>query len=67
MTIVLPLELSAAMKGGLHLRQFVKSHGVGFADGITAAIALQYGRTLVTLNSKHFPMLTDVFVPYTKP
>ena len=64
---VLPLELSAAINGGLYLRQYAKSHGVGFADGVTAAMAQQHGRTLVTLNGKHFPMLTDVFVPYTKP
>lgn len=29
-----------------------------------AATAEDYGLQLVTLNSKHFPMLTDVEVPY---
>jgi PIN domain nuclease of toxin-antitoxin system len=32
-----------------------------------AATAKLHSLTLVTLNTKHFPMLTGIHVPYTKP
>ncbi len=55
-----------AIQGGLYRRDFRKSHGVGLADAIIAATVELKGATLVTLNSKHFPMLASVAVPYTK-
>jgi hypothetical protein len=64
---VLLLDLPAAVAGALHQRQFGKSHGVGFADAMISAIALQHNLTLITLNKKHFPTLTDLVVPYLKP
>lgn len=64
---VLLLDLPAAVAGGLYQRQYGKSHGVGLADAMIAAVAEQHGSTLVTLNLKHFPMLSDVVIPYVKP
>lgn len=55
-----------AVKGGLYRRDY-KSHKIGLADALIAATAELRGATLVTLNIKHFPMLSSVKVPYTKP
>lgn len=65
--IVLPLDSDTAVDGGLLRRTYAKSHGVGLDDALIAATAKRNGATLVTLNVKHFPMLTDVTVPYSKP
>ena len=62
------VEVSAAVaeKGGLYRRDYRKSHNVGLADALIAASAEHAGARLVTLNAKHFPMLTDLVVPYRK-
>ncbi len=66
-TIIHPLTDVIAVNGGLFRRQFGRSHNVGLEDALIAATAESVGASLVTLNTKHFPMLTDVIVPYTKP
>ena len=66
-SVVVPLDAASAVAGGLHQRQYAKSHGVGFADALIAALVQEQRVTLVTLNEKHYPMLADVFVPYRKP
>lgn len=63
---LIPVTEAIAIKGGLYRRDYRKRHGVGLADAIIAATAEAQGATLVTLNDKHFPMLTAVQVPYTK-
>jgi predicted nucleic acid-binding protein len=55
-----------AARAGILRRDFGKSHGTGLADAIIAATAEDLQANLVTLNKKHFPMLEDVIVPYTK-
>jgi predicted nucleic acid-binding protein len=55
-----------AARAGILRRDFRKSHGTGLADAIIAATAEEQQANLVTLNKKHFPMLKDVVVPYTK-
>jgi predicted nucleic acid-binding protein len=64
---VVPLTTDIAQKGGLYRRDYGKSHGVGLADSIIAATAEVKNITLVTLNQKHFPMITNLLVPYRKP
>jgi predicted nucleic acid-binding protein len=61
---VVSLTREMGISGGLFVRQYAKSHSVGLADALIAATAQQIGATLVTLNSKHFPMLNDILVPY---
>lgn len=61
---VVPATRAIAVKGGLHVRQYAKSHSVELADAMIAATAQVIGATLVTLNLKHFPMLQDVQQPY---
>jgi len=63
---VVPLDEETAKLGGLWLRDYSKSHGVGLADALIAATAKLQGCTLVTLNTKHFPMLTTVLSLYQK-
>ena len=63
----IPLTSEMGVRAGLLMRQYAKSHSVGLADALIAATAIQASARLVTLNVKHFPMLTDVIVPYTKP
>lgn len=63
---VLPLDRQAAVLAGLWRRQYGPSHGTGLADALIAASAEAAGATLVTLNRRHFPMLSDVLVPYAK-
>jgi len=63
---VIVVDTQIAERGGLLFRQYSKSHGIGFADAIIAATAEIEDATLVTLNVKHFSMLTGVFVPYSK-
>ncbi len=63
---VLPITVEIAEQAGLYARQFRPSHGTGLADCIIAATADLHDLTLETLNSKHFPMLENVNVPYIK-
>ncbi|MCX8038564.1 MAG: type II toxin-antitoxin system VapC family toxin [Candidatus Sumerlaeia bacterium] len=63
---ILPVDASLAMQGGLFRRDFGRTHGVGLADALIAATAIQRGIPLVTLNQKHFPMLSNTIVPYGK-
>jgi predicted nucleic acid-binding protein len=62
-----PIDEAISIKGGLYRREYGKSHGVGLADAIIAATVAIRQCALVTLNKKHFPMLTNVIVPYQKP
>jgi predicted nucleic acid-binding protein len=55
-----------AILAGRFRKKYGKSNGVGMADYVLAATAHYEDATLVTLNKKHFPMLSDVFVPYKK-
>lgn len=63
---VVTLDEEMAKLGGLWLRNYSKSHGVGLADALIAATAKLQGGILVTLNTKPFPMLTTVLSPYQK-
>jgi predicted nucleic acid-binding protein len=64
---VVPVDQAIAVKGGLFRRDYGKSHATGLADALIAATAECRQATLVTLNTKHFPMLANVLVPYQKP
>ncbi|MEX1118739.1 MAG: type II toxin-antitoxin system VapC family toxin [Terrimicrobiaceae bacterium] len=62
----LPMTSEIAEVGGLFSRNFRPSHGCGLADCLIAATADLHGLRLVTLNDKHFPMLSQLEVPYQK-
>jgi len=63
---VVPVSGKIARLGGLHKRDYAKSHGIGLADAIIAATAQLEELDLKTLNVKHYPMLNGLNPPYTK-
>ncbi|HEY0082080.1 MAG TPA: type II toxin-antitoxin system VapC family toxin [Pyrinomonadaceae bacterium] len=63
---VIPVNDVIAANGGLIRRDYGKSHGVGLADAIIASTAENSKAELVTLNKKHFSMLSNVITPYHK-
>jgi predicted nucleic acid-binding protein len=63
---IVAVDEEVAVKGGLYRRDYSKSHNIGLADALIAATADSRNVELVTLNKKHFPMLTNVLVPYQK-
>jgi predicted nucleic acid-binding protein len=64
---IVAIDEEIAVRAGILRRDYGKSHGTGLADAIIAATAEMQQARLVTLNDKHFPMLKDVVIPYTKP
>src|SRR2546428_6304128 len=60
---VVPVDPEVALQGGLYRRDYGKSHSTGLADALIAAAAEVRQAALVTLNRKHFPMLTNVIIP----
>jgi len=59
--ILLPVTDSVARSAGAMLRTFRRSHpGIDIADYLIAATAEVGGLGLVTLNVKHFPMVSDL-------
>src|SRR5438067_3689256 len=60
------VDREVAIRGGLYRRDYMKSHQVGLADALIAATAEHRQAALVTLNSKHFPMLANDIVPNQK-
>jgi len=64
---VVQIDIEIAAQGGLYRRDYSKGHGTGIGDAIIAATAELRRADLVTLNRKHFPMLSNVIVPYQKP
>ncbi len=60
------LNKSIAKIGGLYRNQYKPSHGMGLADALIAATAKEIDAQLITFNTKHFPMLTDVIKPYER-
>lgn len=63
---VVSVDSEVALQGGLYRRDYGKSHRTGLADALIAVAAEVRQATLVTLNRKHFPMLANVIVPYSK-
>ena len=63
---IVPIDAQIARQGGLFRRDYGKSHHTGLADSLIAATATVRNARLVTLNTKHYPMLRDVKAPYRK-
>ena len=61
---VVPITEEIARAGGLHRRDYGRTHGTGLVDGIIAATATQVGARLATLNGRHYSMLDALIVPY---
>jgi predicted nucleic acid-binding protein len=63
---LLPVTPEVAVRGGRYCREFAKSHQLGLADALIAATAVEFNAELRTLNTKHFPMLKGLRLPYKK-
>ena len=63
---VVSVDNSIAERGGLYRRDYFRSHAVSLADALIAATAFVRSATLVTFNRKHFPMISDIRIPYAK-
>jgi predicted nucleic acid-binding protein len=63
---VIPVDSEIAKTGGLYKRDYSKSHGVGLADAILAATAESENAELITLNTKHYPMIRGLLPAYRK-
>ena len=53
-----------AQRAAAWRRRYGPSHGVGLADTLIAATAQASRKTFVTVNVRHFPMLSKVVQPY---
>jgi hypothetical protein len=63
---VVPVDAEIAKAGGIYKRDYAKSHGVGLADAILVATAEAENGELQTLNTKHYPMLRNLYPAYNK-
>lgn len=61
---IIDVDHAIARKGGLIKKRYGPSHGIGIADAVIAATALEQDAKLITLNLKHFPMITLKEAPY---
>lgn len=64
--IVIAIDYAIARQGGLYRQQYKQSHGTGLDDALIAATAEQTGAVLVSFNQRHFPMITNLLVPYER-
>lgn len=62
---IMPIDHDISIAGGHLCKKHKKSHGTGLADALIAATALHHEAILVTLNTKHFPMVKTI-KPYHK-
>jgi hypothetical protein len=58
------VDIEIARLAGSYSLQYRRSHGVSMPDALIAATARIHGARLVTRNTRHFPMLDDLLVPY---
>ena len=63
---VVAIDDEVGKQGGLLRQQYGPSHGTGLADALVAASAMKERATLVTFNTKHFPMDVKLQVPYAR-
>ncbi len=61
----IPVDHELSVIGGEMCKTYGKSHGTDLMDALIAATAQQHEASLVTLNSKHFPMIKTI-KPYKK-
>jgi predicted nucleic acid-binding protein len=63
---VIPVDERMARQGGILRQEYHPSHGVGLADALIAASAMESGAELLTLDKRHYPMVGQVRVPYRR-
>ncbi len=63
---IIPADSTICEMGGDFRAKYAPSHGVDLIDGVIAATSIICDLTLVTLNTKHFPMLGNLVTPYRR-
>lgn len=53
----IPVDHELSIAGGEICKTYEKSHGTDLMDALIAATAQQHDAILITLNTKHFPMV----------
>ena len=61
-----PLDSAVARRAGLLTNHYGPTHGTGLADAVIAASADTTNATLVTFNDRHYPMVDNVTVPWSR-
>ncbi|HRV91679.1 MAG TPA: type II toxin-antitoxin system VapC family toxin [Anaerolineae bacterium] len=64
---LLDIDEPIARQAGAYLRQYRRSHRIDLGDALIAATANVFGASVVTRNTKHYPM-TDIKIvtPYQR-
>lgn len=62
----IPVDRIIAERGGRYRQQYKHSHGTGLDDALIAATAEVMQLRLVTFNQRHFPMISNLLVPYER-
>lgn len=63
---IIAIDEGLAREGGVMRRQYGPSHGTGLADALVAAASMREEASLITFNTKHYPMAKDLQVPYKR-
>ncbi|MFH1022920.1 MAG: type II toxin-antitoxin system VapC family toxin [Planctomycetota bacterium] len=63
---IVPVSPELARTAGLYKSEYAKSHGVGLADAIIAATAQAENADLITLNARHYPMISRLTPAYAR-
>jgi predicted nucleic acid-binding protein len=63
---VIPVTKELAKSAGLLKMNYMKTHGVGLADAIIAATTESENASILTLNTKHYPMIKGLKPAYNK-
>ncbi|MBA2663393.1 MAG: type II toxin-antitoxin system VapC family toxin [Bradymonadaceae bacterium] len=63
---VVDVDGELARAAGAFRNQYGKTHGTGLADAVIAASARSLAARLLTFNVRHYPMVTDILVPWER-
>jgi len=63
---VISVDERLARQGSIFRQEYHPSHGIGLADALIAASAIDSGAELVTFNRRHYPMVEHVRAPYRR-
>ena len=63
---VVGVDENITKRGGLLRREYRSTHGTGLVDALIAATAEREQAQLITFNVRHYPMVSDVKMPYEK-
>jgi len=63
---VVAVNEAIARRGGVIRAHYRQSHGTRLPDALIAATAEVIDATLVSFNRRHFPMISNLLVPYER-